>query len=61
MFSVHFSGSKALLLRFEQEISPQINAYVLSTEQRIQKALKEGEIYACNFAFFYHFYHAFDS
>ncbi|EEY3458658.1 5-oxoprolinase subunit PxpB [Campylobacter jejuni] len=45
MFSVHFSGSKALLLRFEQEISPQINAYVLSTEQRIQKALKEGEIY----------------
>lgn len=44
MFSVHFSGSKALLLRFEQEISPQINAYVLSTEQRIQKALKEGEI-----------------
>ena len=45
MCSVHFSGSKALLLRFEQEISPQINAYVLSTEQRIQKALKEGEIY----------------
>ncbi|HHY1339976.1 hypothetical protein [Campylobacter jejuni] len=44
MFSVHFSGSKALLLLFKQEISPQINAYVLSTEQRIQKALKEGEI-----------------
>ncbi len=44
MFSVHFSRSKALLLLFKQEISPQINAYVLSTEQRIQKALKEGEI-----------------
>lgn len=43
MFSVHFSGSKALLF-IKQEISPQINAYVLSTKQRIQKALKEGEI-----------------
>lgn len=45
MFSVHFSGSRALLLRFEQEISPKINAYVLSTEQRVQKAIKRGEIY----------------
>ncbi|MFQ6342556.1 5-oxoprolinase subunit PxpB [Campylobacter sp. VTCC 70190] len=45
MFSVHFSGSKALLLRFKQEISPKINACVLSTEKRIQKAIKEGEIY----------------
>lgn len=45
MFSVHFSGIKALLLLFiKQEISPQINAYVLSMKQRIQKALKEGEI-----------------
>lgn len=45
MFSVHFSGSKALLLRFKQEITPKINALVLSTQSRIQKAIKEKEIY----------------
>lgn len=45
MFSVHFSGSKAVLLRFKQEISPQINALVLSTEARIQKGINENEIY----------------
>lgn len=37
MFSVHFSGSKALLLRFEQEISPQINAYVLVQNKGYKK------------------------
>lgn len=45
MFSVHFSGSKALLLRFKQEIAPKTNALVLSTQSRIQKAIKEKEIY----------------
>lgn len=45
MFSVHFSGSKAVLLRFKQEISPEINALVLSTEARIQKSIDENEIY----------------
>ncbi|MCH5336690.1 MAG: 5-oxoprolinase subunit PxpB [Campylobacter sp.] len=45
MFSVHFSGSKALLLRFKQEISLQINTLVLNTSQRIQKAIEEKEIY----------------
>ena len=45
MFSVHFSGSKAVLLRFKQEISPQINALVLSTEARFQQGINENEIY----------------
>ena len=35
MFSLHFSGTSAILLRFTQEISLEINAQVLSVKNKI--------------------------
>lgn len=45
MFSIHYSGSTAILLRFKQEISAEVNAKVIAVEKRLQNALENGEIY----------------
>lgn len=45
MFSVHYSGSKALLLRFKQEISFEVNFLVLGVQAKIKQALQKNEIY----------------
>ncbi|TQR33797.1 allophanate hydrolase [Campylobacter sp. MIT 99-7217] len=45
MFEVHYNSTTSLLLLFKQEISNEINAEVLAMQERIQKAIKENEIY----------------
>lgn len=45
MFSIHYSGSTAILLRFKQEISSEVNAKVIAVEKKLQDALENGEIY----------------
>lgn len=45
MFSIHHSGSTAILLRFKQEIRQDINNQVIATKKLILDSVKNGEIY----------------
>lgn len=45
MFSIHHSGSTAILLRFRQEISEEVNNQVIATEKQLLESIKNGEIY----------------
>lgn len=45
MFSIHHSGSTAILLRFRQEISEEVNNQVIATKKQLLESIKNGEIY----------------
>ncbi|TQR60244.1 5-oxoprolinase subunit PxpB [Campylobacter troglodytis] len=44
MFSIHHSGSNAILLRFKQEISSSVHSQVLSLEVRLKQAFESGKL-----------------